>query len=463
MVARLAQVTVDDQVDTAATSLRPTFAKFEQFMRREEPGTIIAQHFEDSFRAIYRNVLSPNERAMHIGSKVALELRHRGMTIGPTGMLRMLPVRSCGRRGGSTRTLPTTRPTASSLHMESEPQKTPAHPAGALPRVAPIKPRAELEQFRSMELAKELLVRLQKNGGLTNFDLELGIANRLSDLLARSLDVHTNRFAPSYVAPLFERLYETVAKELPPIPGSTVVELGCGSWAPLNLSMVFLLLGARKALAFDLDWPQDIPRSVMALADVFTWMITDARRIVGAHPVTRLEVLERISTFNVAGLAAGAAEAIDRTRLQFCNESVADMRSLADGEADLVVSNSFLEHVEDIDSVLAEVRRVTRIGGFGSHGIDATDHRRYGNPNIGELDFLREPAGEAMVHGTNRLRPATIARLFEKHGFEVRLLREIRHCQVEAGDRTGFSEPFRSMPLEQLETTVAHLVVRRRS
>lgn len=332
---------------------------------------------------------------------------------------------------------------------------------GALPRRAATGSVSGLGEVPTLALVRELCARLGDRGALGDFDQDLGVAQVLLDRLGPALDRHTNRYAPRFVASLFERLYGAVAADLPPLRGLRVAEVGCGSLAPLNLGMVFLLLGARRAIGIDLDAVQDVPRAVRALADVVCWMLVDPTRVVGPCAIPRQEMLANVASFDLAGLAAGNPEALDRDRIRFHQESVAAMRSVGDGELDLLLSNSFLEHIDDVDGAIAEMRRVVRPGGFVSHGIDATDHRRYGDPAIGELTYLKEPGGEGMVHGTNRIRPVSFVPRFERHGFALVRFRPIHGCRVTDEEIRAFGEPFRSMPRADLELTMAHVLLRR--
>lgn len=55
-------------------------------------------------------------------------------------------------------------------------------------------------------------------------------------------------------------------------------------------------------------------------------------------------------------------------------EPAEDLAGLADGSVDVVMSNAVLEHVEDIDKALRELRRVSRPGAWHFHQIDLRDH-----------------------------------------------------------------------------------------
>lgn len=126
-----------------------------------------------------------------------------------------------------------------------------------------------------------------------------------------------------------------------------------------------------------------------------------------------------------------------------------------------MVSNSFLEHLGDIDTALSEMSRITKVGGFGSHAIDGVDHRSYCDSKLHPLEFLRAQSDSAIVHGSNRIRPLEFPRLFERHGFEVVDCMPYGDIAVSEAQRASFVEPFRSMPMRHLIYSNARIVVRR--
>jgi ubiquinone/menaquinone biosynthesis C-methylase UbiE len=134
--------------------------------------------------------------------------------------------------------------------------------------------------------------------------------------------------------------------------------------------------------------------------------------------------------------------------------------SVEDQSVDVVLSNSFLEHVEDIDGVIAEMARVTRPGGFGVHSIDGNDHRIYGDGGIHSLDFLRQEAG-GMVHGSNRIRPLEFPALFARRGFTFQQLIPRQTLRVTSALRASLAEPWRDMPKAMLRVKTGILVVRK--
>ncbi|MGK0521437.1 MAG: hypothetical protein ACJAUC_004150 [Planctomycetota bacterium] len=130
---------------------------------------------------------------------------------------------------------------------------------------------------------------------------------------------------------------------------------------------------------------------------------------------------------------------------------------------DLVNSNSFLEHVEDLDGVLGELARVTPRGAFCIHGIDGidgADHQHYVDSSIHRLQFLHEP-GPGMHLNSNRIRPLEYGPIFEQHGFSVQEIIPLRKIELTDEHIAGFASPWCSMSRDLLEVVSATIVTRR--
>lgn len=63
-----------------------------------------------------------------------------------------------------------------------------------------------------------------------------------------------------------------------------------------------------------------------------------------------------------------------RTGLRECVTRINDTATLGAGVADIILSNSVLEHVGDLDAVAAELRRLLAPGGCMLHRVDYRDH-----------------------------------------------------------------------------------------
>ncbi len=275
----------------------------------------------------------------------------------------------------------------------------------------------------------------------------------------KTFDFHDNRFARRRYLDLYGVLHGLVEVPLP-LRGATFVDLGCGGVNPLGLLVVFLALGAQRGIGVDLDEVQDIENATLAVADVASHMIVDSGSIAWKHALPPEQVLKNLASFDLKKLRRGDHSGIDHSRLRFCRDSVYAM-SIDAGEADVVMSNAFLEHIPDVSRGVREIARITKTGGYSVHCIDLSDHRRY-NSGRGPLDFLTEQPGAEMVAGSNRLRASQFVAIFEREGFEVVRATPREPTPVDAEMRAKFVEPYCSMAIEDLSPTMLHVVARRR-
>ena len=284
------------------------------------------------------------------------------------------------------------------------------------------------------------------------------LAGQLQDFLDARLDVHLNRFARrryfDLVQPILARLPVADLRD------GTIVDLGAGSLNPFAFGFLFLMLGARRAYAVDLDVIQDPERAVRALATAAEWLLVEPELVTGLGDLDRRTLLGNLEGFDLAALARGNAEGIAADRLVYLSESI-EALSLADGEADLVSSVSLLEHVDNIEGVIDSLWRITKKGGLGHHVVDFVDHRLYGDEVTSPFEFLKLASSDSIVHGCNRLRSGQLRALFERRGFVVERMDPCRTDPLTDAQQRQFVEPYRSMPREDLMMTCARFFMRR--
>lgn len=341
---------------------------------------------------------------------------------------------------------------------QSDARKTGERPAGALNAFAAAAKHPLLAWASTRDLVVELLARFDA-GDVPASDADLVIASQLQDRMDDLLDVHLNRFSRRRLIDTSHEFFWHIRP--PSLEGATVVDLGCGSLNPYAFGFLLLLLGAKKAYAIDLEPVQDERRAVRALIQVASWLLLDAKRLIG-QPVDAVSIVERLTAFDLERLRSGDRGGVPADRLEHRLESTSTL-GLADGEADLITSVSLLEHVDDIDATLQSLRRVTAIGGRGHHVVDFVDHRLYGGEVSDPNAFLRVETRDALVHGSNRLRLGQLRDAFRRHGFEVERVEPCRTDPITEAERSTFVEPFRSMPLDDLRITCARMFVRRDS
>jgi len=304
----------------------------------------------------------------------------------------------------------------------------------------------------------EVWNRLAKGESVTASPDMLWLADAIWERLADDLNVHLNRFSRQYFQDLFGLYHRWVVEPRPPIAGATYLDLGCGSVNSLGVSMLMCMLGAKRCIGVDLDVVQDVPRAARGLARLVDAMLQDPTQIVGPHPITRDQIIDNLHGIDVAKLRKGDLSGTG-SRLSVRNESATNL-SLEDGSIDVVLSNSFFEHIEEVDSVLAEVARVTVKGGFGIHGIDGVDHRWYANNALHRLDFLRNP-GPGMLYGCNRIRPLEYPAYFQRHGFAVQQIAPLLKLSLTPQEIAEFAPPWSTMTSEVLEMAGAIFVTRK--
>lgn len=330
-------------------------------------------------------------------------------------------------------------------------------PAGTLRRIATSSP-SDLDSVPVLDLVTALRRRLAAGVDL-GFDVDqLGVLSIESELAGNVLG---NRFACARVAMLASMAEPLVSAGKLRIEGATVVELGCGSINPLGTLLLHVLCGAAAAHGFDLDPPQDVRSAVRVLARLASHMLCMPKLLVPWLPVDRAFVARQFEGFDPVRLWQGEPDGIDARRLRLHRRSAGDT-GLPGASVDYAYSVSFLEHVPDVDVVAAELARITRPGGFGVHSIDGIDHWHYGDQKLHPLEFLREPAGPPLVHGSNRLRPAEFLPVFERHGFVVERYDVHERLVVSEEVRATFAEPFRSLSPDVLGQLTGVVTLRRR-
>ena len=343
----------------------------------------------------------------------------------------------------------------------SEVQEPPAIPSGVL-STYDKRPSVELGGLPTVELVSELIRRFELGDPMPDQELSF-LGHRLNRVLGSFIDVHLNRNSRTRLRDIYGSFTQIDMPFRPPIIGKTWVEFGCGSLNPYAYSALMLALGASKAIAIDLDPIGDVAEASRSVSDVFSWLLTDAAAIIreDATTISSTEILANLHGFDLAALAAGSPAGIPVDRLEYRQESIYRL-GIKPESVDVVVSNTVLEHLPDVDRALGALARITRPGGFCIHNIDTIDHRFYGSTEITPLEFLSIETDEAIVHGSNRWRPADFIPAFEQSGFDIVKVSFHTPVSVTEAYRSTFVEPWCSTPIENLEPTGVTITARRR-
>ena len=310
------------------------------------------------------------------------------------------------------------------------------------------------------ELIAELRAAVTTIGDLSE-PAQLGmLLGGLCAELDGRLDVPSNRFSRCRTKELASWFAGHPAMNHELLRGGTFVELGCGGKNPLSSLAILVAAGARRGIGIDLD-QLDEGLAMRSLARTVIELIAAPELYLAPYPIRGEDVRRRFEALDLEALLAGRAEGLGASGLAYRRVG-ADATGLEAGAVSGIASRSFLEHVPDVDAVIAEMARICRAGAVGSHAIDGVDHRHYGSAAIGPLEFLTEESEALLLHECNRLRPLQYVELFERHGFEVLEVQRHRSIDVSAPLRERMVEPWRSLQTEALEVVHAHVVVRKR-
>lgn len=224
---------------------------------------------------------------------------------------------------------------------------------------------------------------------------------------------------------------------------ATVCEIGPGR--TLDVSLMFALLGAKRAIAVDCERWASVEETVS-----------------GA-----LGIAEQIPAFIECG-EQEAAE-IKRRAVNGDYELLYELGRAEDiplpaGTADFIFSHSVLQHVGDLDSAFASMSRVLSPAGVAVHHIDLKDHGmlRSKNPLL-MMQFppwLWDLCTRNAPDAINRARLGRYFELASKHGLEARLLSSTVLERLPV-PRRALAPEFRDLPDADLCTIAADILFRR--
>ncbi len=169
--------------------------------------------------------------------------------------------------------------------------------------------------------------------------------------------------------------------------------------------------------------------------------------------------LEPYAAFLPGADARGREEAAGRRPgAEIDVRRVQDLDDVPDASIDLILSNSVLEHVFDLDGLCREMRRVLRPGGAMLHRVDYRDH--FFKYPFHFLMFSEAVWQKLLGPGDlTRRRLSEHVDAFEQNGFSVDALERTcdRAAFAKAADR--IHPDFRAFDPDELSTTTAALFV----
>ncbi|MBA2281874.1 MAG: class I SAM-dependent methyltransferase [Actinomycetota bacterium] len=227
---------------------------------------------------------------------------------------------------------------------------------------------------------------------------------------------------------------------------------------------------ASTTLEFGAGWDLATPVAMAALG-VERQLVLDLRRVARLSLVRgAVEDLSERGLLTAPAVPAGGATLssyLDPLGIEYQAPADARHTGLPDGSVDVALSTSTLEHigVDDIRTILAELRRVLRADGVCSFAIDYHDHYASGDPSIHGLHFLRYPAPawkrwNCALQFQNRLRHPDFLDLFDEGGFEVLDVEAVHDPSLP--DHIELAAEFRHYTDAELRTTDGWFVLRPR-
>jgi SAM-dependent methyltransferase len=244
---------------------------------------------------------------------------------------------------------------------------------------------------------------------------------------------------PSFALDVFKKHYE--ASGLATLLGRTVVEIGPGN--SLLTGIYARSFGAARTLLIDVE----------KLASQDTRIFAQAEKLLCELnlPVPSVAKVPSISV------------ALDRLNTVYLTRGLASLRTIPDGEADLLFSQAVLEHIRlaEFGEFAREMRRILKPGGVASHVIDFRDHLQNGLNNlrfsgrVWESEFISRSG-----FYTNRLTWPAMEKIFREAGFCVELkLRELWPHGLPTRQRS-MALPFKNMSPDELMVMGVHAIFR---
>lgn len=333
--------------------------------------------------------------------------------------------------------------------------KSPSPPPGGVLKQGIRWP--QLRDSSVMQLAQELIARVRDSPPSTPPELQhLGT---LGVELELACERPANRFSPASSEILLKHFQHHPDFNEESIRDAVCVDVGCGAANPLGPLFLMLIAGARSGIGIDLAECTEHRRAVLSLFRIAAkaWS-GQLDHLPGVKSET---VQSTLSGFDLAKLACGDPDGLAADRLSF-RQATLQTSGIEPASADIMFSNSFLEHVPDPDDVIRAMAEASRQGSLHLHQIDGMDHRAYGTPDMFPFEFLREKTNKPIVHDCNRIRPMEYRTMFEAHGFEVRHVRINRSIELTDADIASFAKPFRNMTREVLSPSSVSYFLRRK-
>jgi SAM-dependent methyltransferase len=201
------------------------------------------------------------------------------------------------------------------------------------------------------------------------------------------------------------------------LDGANVIEIGTG-WYP-TLPICFSLVGAKRVLTYDISRHMDAGLTFRMLAALEPHLNSIAEAGGRRPEDTRARYQELLQAKDLKGL-------LDRAGVEYCAPADTRATGTPANSADLVYSNSVLEHVpkQVIQSLMKEIMRMLRPGGLTLHNVGCNDHYAFVDRRISFVNYLRYSEARwsrwnNRLQYQNRLRAPEFLEMAAEAGLEV--------------------------------------------
>lgn len=200
----------------------------------------------------------------------------------------------------------------------------------------------------------------------------------------------------------------------PALAGQTALDFGSGILYPLSASALLHANGYGQVISLE-PFPLHPGHAAASLLTVVQAALQDpsAYCMFGQQPGL---LKQRLAALDLSDLI-GRLERFNRRdidRVDLGGVVLVHARSaVAAGTVDLIFSNSVLEHVDDLPTVMRWQREVLKPTGLVAHTVDFADHRYYLDARLSMLEMVFD----GVLEEINGLRPVHMETAFAAAGF----------------------------------------------
>lgn len=246
------------------------------------------------------------------------------------------------------------------------------------------------------------------------------------------------------------------AFEVDAIRHHTVLDFGSGVYCPLSVAIILFGNGFSKVLSYE-PFPIEVEITAASVGETIKWLLLDPapfnfsgipndefkKRVAGLDFTDISLKLQRLNSGEAQAASLGPVELI-RT-----------LSHLPDACVDLVMSNSVLEHIADLEADMQVLKRILTDTGICVHTVDYSDHRSISMEHIFKMYF------DGDLHNINGLRPSQLQAILGKVGFAGLSVTRLTAPPALELDPRSMVKPFSEFPAEDLRVWVRSYVLKK--